>query len=143
MLANLPDFDFPISLGLLGNASLHHEFTHSLAAAILVALAVRCVWRIAPVFWRSAMIYFAAYGSHLLIDLCTGRTLGCTNTGAGKRFCNHCGPRAVISFKGANSPALVVAQKISTRPWYWFPVRHQTLRAISISTMLRRVSMNY
>jgi len=26
LLANLPDFDFPISLRLLGNASLHHEF---------------------------------------------------------------------------------------------------------------------
>jgi len=76
LLANLPDFDFPISLGLLGNASLHYEFTHSLVAALLVALAVSCVWRIAPGFWRSAMIYFAAYGSHFLIDLCTGRRLG-------------------------------------------------------------------
>ena len=83
LLANLPDFDFPISLALLGNASLHHEFTHSLAAAVLVALAVSCIWRIAPGFWRSAMIYFTAYGSHLLIDLCTGRTLGWTNTGSG------------------------------------------------------------
>ncbi len=83
LLANLPDFDFPISLALLGNDSLHHEFTHSLAAGVLVALAVSCVWRIAPGFWRSAMICFSAYGSHLLIDLCSGRTLGWTNTGSG------------------------------------------------------------
>jgi membrane-bound metal-dependent hydrolase YbcI (DUF457 family) len=83
LLANLPDFDFPLSLALLGNDSLHHGFTHSLAAAVLVALAVSCVWHIAPGFWRSAMIYFTAYGSHLVIDLCTGRTLGWTNTGSG------------------------------------------------------------
>jgi membrane-bound metal-dependent hydrolase YbcI (DUF457 family) len=83
LLANLPDFDFLISFALLGNASLHHEFTHSLVAGVLVALAVSCLWRIAPGFWRSAMIYFTAYGSHLLIDLCTGRTLGWTNTGSG------------------------------------------------------------
>ncbi|PYJ65828.1 MAG: hypothetical protein DME76_17770 [Verrucomicrobia bacterium] len=83
VLANLPDFDFPISLALLGNTSLHHGFSHSLAAAVLVALAVSCVWRIVPGFWRSAMIYFTAYGSHLLIDLCTGPTLGWTNTSFG------------------------------------------------------------
>jgi len=83
LLANLPDFDFPISLALLGNGSLHHKFTHSLAAGVLVALAVSCMWRIVPGFWRSAMIYFTAYGSHLLIDLCTGLTLGWTNTGYG------------------------------------------------------------
>jgi hypothetical protein len=29
LLANLPDFDFPISLALFGNASLHHEFFSS------------------------------------------------------------------------------------------------------------------
>jgi membrane-bound metal-dependent hydrolase YbcI (DUF457 family) len=97
--ANLPDFDFPISLGLLGNASLHHEFTHSLAAAVLVVLAVSWVWRIAPGFWRSAIIYFAAYGSHLLIDLCTGRTLG--------------GPTTALAF-----PCSGRGPKISARPWY-------------------------
>ncbi len=59
------------------------SFTHSLVAAVLVALAVSCVWRIAPGFWRSAMIYFTAYGSHLLIDLCTGRTLGWTKPDSG------------------------------------------------------------
>src|SRR5438034_2895678 len=112
LLANLPDFDFPISLALLGNASLHHEFTHSLAAAVLVALAVSCVWRIAPGFWRSAMIYFTAYASHLLIDLCTGRTLGWTNTGSG-------------------IPLLWPWPKNFSSPLVLIPgVRHETLRAI-------------
>jgi membrane-bound metal-dependent hydrolase YbcI (DUF457 family) len=94
LLANLPDFDFPISLALLGNDSLHHKFTHSLAAGVVVALAVSCVWRIAPGFWRSAMIYFTAYGSHLLIDLCTGLRLG------------------VDQHRLSHSPVLAVAQKL-------------------------------
>jgi LexA-binding, inner membrane-associated putative hydrolase len=99
LLANLPDFDFPRSLGLLGNASLHHEFTHSLVAAVLVALAVSCVWRIVPDFWRSATIYFTAYGSHLLIAL-------------------HGPDAGVDQHRHWHSPGLAVAQKISPRPWY-------------------------
>jgi len=68
LLANLADIDF-----LFG---LHRSFTHSLAAAVFVALAVSYVWRIAGSFWRSAGVYFLAYSSHLLIDLCTGTKLG-------------------------------------------------------------------
>jgi membrane-bound metal-dependent hydrolase YbcI (DUF457 family) len=83
LLANLPDFDFPISFALLGNGSLHHKFTHSLAAGVLVALAVSCVWRIAPGFWRSTILYFTAYSSHLLIDFFTGTKIGWTHTGFG------------------------------------------------------------
>jgi hypothetical protein len=99
LLANLPDFDFPISLGLLENASLHHEFTHSLVAAVLVALAVSCMWRIVPGFWRSAMIYVTGYGSHLLIDLYT----------AGR----WAGPAPALAF-----PRSGRGPKISARPWY-------------------------
>ena len=62
LIANFADIDF-----LFG---LHRSFTHSLAAAVFVALAVSCVWRIAGSFWRSATLYF------LLIDLCTGTKLG-------------------------------------------------------------------
>src|SRR5439155_10862209 len=77
LLANLADVDFLIGLGTEANANaLHHGFTHSLAAAVFVALAVSCVWRIAGSFWRSAGLYFVAYSSHLLIDLCTGTKLG-------------------------------------------------------------------
>jgi membrane-bound metal-dependent hydrolase YbcI (DUF457 family) len=76
-LANAPDLDL-----LLGNA-VHRGFTHSLTAATLVSLALSCVWRIAPGFWRSAILYFIAYSSHLLIDLFTGTKIGWTNSGFG------------------------------------------------------------
>ena len=76
-LANAPDLDL-----LLGNA-VHRGFTHSLTVAILVSLALACVWRIAPGFWRSATLYFTAYGSHLLIDFFTGTKIGWTSSGFG------------------------------------------------------------
>src|SRR5947208_5596300 len=75
LLANLADIDF-----LFG---VHRSFTHSLAAAVFVALAVNYVWRIAGSFWRSAGLYFLAYSSHLLIDLCTGTKLGWNATASG------------------------------------------------------------
>ncbi len=84
LLANLADVDFLIGLGTETNVNaLHRGFTHSLAAAVFVALAVSCVWRIAAGFWRSAILYFTAYGSHLLIDLCTGTQIGWTKSGSG------------------------------------------------------------
>jgi membrane-bound metal-dependent hydrolase YbcI (DUF457 family) len=84
LLANLADVDFLFGFGAVGNANaLHRGFTHSLAAAVFVALAVSCVWRITDSFWRSATLYFLAYGSHLLIDLCTGKKLGWNFTGYG------------------------------------------------------------
>jgi membrane-bound metal-dependent hydrolase YbcI (DUF457 family) len=77
LLANLADVDLLFGLGTGANAdALHHGFTHSFAAAVFVALAVSCVWRIAGSFWRSATLCFLAYSSHLLIDLCTGSKLG-------------------------------------------------------------------
>jgi len=75
LLANLADVDF-----LFG---IHRGFTHSLAVAVFVALAVGCMWRIAGTFWRSAILYFLAYGSHLVIDLFTGAKLGWNASGAG------------------------------------------------------------
>ena len=79
LLANLPDLDF-----LFPNAKdLHHTFTHSLTFAILISLASSCVWRIVPGFWRSILLYFTAYGSHLFIDFFTGRNLGWTHSGYG------------------------------------------------------------
>jgi membrane-bound metal-dependent hydrolase YbcI (DUF457 family) len=84
LLANLADVDFLFGLGAGGNANaLHHGFTHSLAAAVFVAIAVSCVWRIAAGFWRSVILCFLAYSSHLLIDLCTGDRLGWNATGYG------------------------------------------------------------
>ena len=75
VLANLADVDF-----LFG---IHRGFTHSLAVTVFVALAVSCVWRIAGTFWRSATLYFLAYGSHLVIDLFTGARLGWNASGSG------------------------------------------------------------
>lgn len=84
LLANLADVDFLIGLGTEANANaLHHGFTHSLAAAVFVALAVSCVWRIAGSFWRSAILCFSAYSSHLLIDQCSGAKLGWNVTASG------------------------------------------------------------
>ncbi len=82
LLANLPDLDLLITPGFPANA-LHRGFTHSLAVATLISLALSCVWRIAGGFWRSAILYFTAYGSHLLIDLCTGTQIGWTKSGSG------------------------------------------------------------
>lgn len=84
VLANLADIDFLFGVGTAANANaLHHGFTHSLAAAVFVALAIGSVWRIAASFWRSAILYFSAYSSHLLIDLCTGTKLGWNDTVSG------------------------------------------------------------
>ena len=84
LLANLADVDFLFGFATNGNANaLHRGFTHSLAAAVFVALAVSCVWRIAGSFWRSAILYFSAYSSHLLIDVCTGTKLGWNATASG------------------------------------------------------------
>jgi len=77
LLANAPDLDL-----LRGNAA-HRGFTHSLTAATVVSLALSWVWRIVPGFWRSAIVYFTAYSSHLLIDFFTGTKIGWTNTGFG------------------------------------------------------------
>ncbi len=82
LLANAPDLDLFMTPGFPGSA-LHRGFTHSLAVAILISLALSCPWRIAPGFWRSTILYFAAYSSHLLIDFFTGTKIGWTNTGFG------------------------------------------------------------
>src|SRR5215510_8671098 len=84
VVANSPDFDVFLSLALRGNLNdLHHGFTHSLPVAGLVSLVLTLVWPIATTFWRSAVVYFTAYSSHLLIDLFTGTRLGWTKSGFG------------------------------------------------------------
>jgi membrane-bound metal-dependent hydrolase YbcI (DUF457 family) len=81
LLANLADVDFLFGVGIGANANaLHHGFTHSFGAALFVALAVSCVWRIDGTFWRSVTLCFLAYSSHLLIDMCTGTKLGWNST---------------------------------------------------------------
>ena len=82
LLANAPDLDLFLPPGFPNNA-LHRGFTHSLTLAVAVSLALSCVWQIVPGFWRSTVLCFAAYSSHLLIDLFTGMRLGWTYTGFG------------------------------------------------------------
>ena len=77
LFANLADVDFLLGVGTGANPNaLHHDFTHSFAAAFFVAFTVNCVWRVAGSLWRSSSLYFLAHSSHLLIDLCTGAKLG-------------------------------------------------------------------
>jgi len=83
LVANLPDLDFLFYCFDRNAKNLHHSFTHSLTFAILISLALSCVWRIAPGFWRSTLLYFTAYSSHLLIDFFTGTKIGWTHTGFG------------------------------------------------------------
>ena len=83
LVANLPDLDFLFYCFDRNAKNLHHSFTHSLAFAILIAVALSCVWRIAPGFWRSTILYFTAYSSHLVIDFFTGTKIGWTHTGFG------------------------------------------------------------
>jgi membrane-bound metal-dependent hydrolase YbcI (DUF457 family) len=84
LLANLADIDFLFGIGVGASVgALHHGFTHSFAAALGVALAFACLWRIAGRYWRSAALYFLAYGSHLVIDFFTGTKLGWNSTGSG------------------------------------------------------------
>jgi membrane-bound metal-dependent hydrolase YbcI (DUF457 family) len=82
ILANAADLDLFLPPGFPNNI-LHRGFTHSLTVAIVVSLGLSCLWRIVPGFWRSAILYFTAYGSHLLIDLVTGTKIGWTRTGFG------------------------------------------------------------
>ena len=82
LLANLPDFDFLIELGSHAG-EVHRGLSHSLLAAVVVSLGVGSVWRVVPRFWDSVLLYFIAYGSHLLMDLFTGRSLGWTQSGSG------------------------------------------------------------
>jgi membrane-bound metal-dependent hydrolase YbcI (DUF457 family) len=83
-LANLADIDFLFGLGTEANANaLHHGFTHSLTAAVLVAFVVSWAWRIATTFWRSVVLCFLAYASHLLIDMCSGPNIGWNDTASG------------------------------------------------------------
>ena len=82
LVANLPDADFFVGLAFKAN-EVHRDASHSLAAAVVVSAGLSLIWQIVPGFWRSALLYFSAYSSHLLIDLCTGTSLGWTGSGYG------------------------------------------------------------
>ena len=111
LLANAPDLDLFLPPGFPSNA-LHRGFTHSLTVAILISLGLSCIWRIAPGFWRSSILYFTAYSSHILIDFFTGTRIGWTNTGFGM-------PLFWPWHKTFSSPLILI-----------FGVRHKDLAAL-------------
>jgi inner membrane protein len=80
-VANLPDLDFIPEL--LFHKDYHRGFSHSLLAAILASFVLTWIWKITGTFWSSFGIYFAAYGSHLVIDFFTGMQLGWNHSGSG------------------------------------------------------------
>jgi membrane-bound metal-dependent hydrolase YbcI (DUF457 family) len=82
LLANLADADFFFEVGF-GVDEVHRGASHSLAIAAIVAVGLSWLWQMVPGYWRSALLYFSAYCSHLAIDMCTGGRLGWTNSGSG------------------------------------------------------------
>jgi len=71
-----PEVFYPVA------SPVAHSFAGFWTFMLLTArLKVRLA--IAGTFWRSAALYFLAYGSHLLIDLFTGTKLGSNTTASG------------------------------------------------------------
>jgi inner membrane protein len=89
LVANAADLD--IIAEVITGKDLHRGFSHSLLAAVLVTLICTWLWEIAGDFRRSAALYFAAYASHLLIDIFTGTDLGWTHSGSGVPLLWPCG----------------------------------------------------
>ncbi len=76
-LANLPDADFILGWLTTGDPNTyHHGWTHSFAVAAGAAVVTAVAIRIFPGFAANVLWYFAAIGSHLLIDFFTGPALG-------------------------------------------------------------------
>ena len=73
IFANLADIDYLFGF-IHGQPNLyHHQFTHSIAFAVIIAGVFAGLERVdlKNRFWASFLILFAAYGSHVLIDYFT------------------------------------------------------------------------
>jgi membrane-bound metal-dependent hydrolase YbcI (DUF457 family) len=68
MLGALPDVDIVVGLATGRGGTLHGTFTHSITAAVVVALAA---WLVGG--WRWGLIAGTSYGSHLVVDLLDAR----------------------------------------------------------------------
>jgi membrane-bound metal-dependent hydrolase YbcI (DUF457 family) len=77
IVANLPDFDF-IPGYLMGDAArFHWGPSHSITAAVFAGLVAGLVcWKWRGGFLRPALIIFAAWASHVLLDLLLGPVRG-------------------------------------------------------------------
>ena len=64
VLAVLPDADFVLGLATGKAGAYHGTFTHSITAALVLALLVGLLAK-----WRWGVLAGAGYGSHLLVDL--------------------------------------------------------------------------
>jgi inner membrane protein len=77
ILAYLPDGDFILGWLTTGDPNAyHHGWTHSISVAAGAALLTALVIKIRPGFAVNWLWYFAAVGSHLVIDFFTGPELG-------------------------------------------------------------------
>lgn len=126
-VAILPDVDVVgFQLGVAyGTAFAHRGFTHSFAAAALVALAGASAWRsLGTTFVRAFVFLFVSMASHGLLD-------ACTNGGSGiaflwpfsdSRFFSpftpvEVSPIGVSRFLSARGAAVIGSELL----WIWLP----------------------
>lgn len=110
VLAAAPDGDIILGILLGRGGSLHGTFTHSLTAALVVALLAYAVGG-----WRWAAIAGIGYASHLLVDLLdesgpTNLMLGWPFTGARPYSLGKLFPKVPVKGDGMVDTALNVLQ---------------------------------
>ncbi|HZS06610.1 MAG TPA: metal-dependent hydrolase [Blastocatellia bacterium] len=66
-LGAAPDLDVILNLLRVGDANWHHDFTHSIAFALLAGLAAAAMLMKEP-GWKAALIFGAATATHPLLD---------------------------------------------------------------------------
>ena len=121
ILGNLPDFDFLLGWLTTGDPNeYHHGWTHSLSVTAVAAFLVALIVKIRPTIAANWLWFFAAIGSHILIDFFTGPELGLVR-GYGMPLL---WPFSIASFQGPIS--LVVGPKhhemshlLSLHNWIW------------------------
>lgn len=127
VLAASPDGDIVLGILLGRGGSLHGTFTHSLTAAVVVAL---LAWAIGGARW--AAIAGIGYASHLLVDLLdesgpTNLMLGWPFTGAQPYSLGKLFPKVEVKGEGLVDTALNVL-----RPEQLMNLAIQTLMAAAI-----------
>jgi inner membrane protein len=126
-MAILPDVDVAgFQLGVsYGTALAHRGFTHSLAAAALVALAGASAWRcLGTTFGRAFVFLFGSMASHGLLDACTngGSGIALLWPFSDTRFFSpfapiEVSPIGVSRFLSARGAAVMASEMV----WVWLP----------------------